>query len=122
MRQLTGLMVVVVLVFFVTAPVWSSEADDLRAKAKAVQREAETLAKEGRKEEAEKLGRVVKELLQTAEKQDGKSSTPAHSEVGHLQQRLKTLEEKGRALKESKNEKGLAELQKHRADVERELA
>ncbi len=122
MRNLLRTLVPILLVACVATIAWSSEADELRAKAKAMHREAEQLTKEGRREEAEKLGRQIKELLQAAEKHDQKSAKPAGGEIEELHHRLKALAEKENALKESKNEEGLAEVRKHRAAIERELA
>lgn len=110
---------------------WSSEADELREKAKAIQSEAEQLAKQGHQEEAGKLQREAKELLQAAQKHDAKESKPrarkgeiaAHKgEIQELEQRLKGLAEKEQALKEEAgNKEGLADLQKHRTAIEQEL-
>ena len=122
MRNLLRSLVPMFLVICVAAQAWSSEADELRAKAKAMHREAELLVKEGRREEAEKLGRAVKELLQAAEKHEQKSPKTDGRKIDELQQKLKALTEKENALKESKNEEGLAELRKHRTAIERELA
>lgn len=122
MRNLLRTLVPMFLVACVATIAWSSEADELRAKAKAMHREAEQLTKEGRREEAEKLGRAIKELLQAADKHDQKSAKPAGGEIEELHHRLKALAEKENALKESKNEEGLAEVRKHRAAIERELA
>ncbi|MFM9964799.1 MAG: hypothetical protein ACKV2Q_26630 [Planctomycetaceae bacterium] len=122
MRNLLRAMLSMLLVACVATAVWSSEADELRAKAKAVQKEADQLAKEGRREEADKRYRAVKELLQTAEKHEQKPSKSADSKIDELHQHLKALAEKENALKESKNEEGLAELRKHRAAIEHQLA
>lgn len=122
MRQLTGLLASAVLIVFVSASAWSSEADELRAKAKAVQHEAETLAKEGRKEEAEKLFREVKELLTAADKHEAKPQKPSDREIDELHQQLKAIAEKEQHAEKSKNKEALAELRKHRANIERELA
>lgn len=122
MRNFIRTLVPMLLVICVAAIAWSSEGDELRAKAKAMHREAEQLAKEGRREEAEKLGRAIKELLQAAEKHEQKSAKPDGGEIDELHQKLKALAEKENALRESKNEDGLAELRKHRTAIERELA
>lgn len=122
MRNFIRTFLSFVLLVCVTPVVWSSEADELRAKAKAVQKEAEQLAKDGHPEEAEKHFLAVKDLLQAAEKHEQKSSKSASNEIHELHQQLKALTQKEQALKESKNEDGLAELRKHRAGIERELA
>ena len=112
------------LLVCVTAVAWSSEADELRAKAKAVQKEAEQLAKDGHPDEADKHFRAVKELLQAAERHEQKSPKSANSnnEIEQLHQQLKALAQKEQALNESENDDGLAELHKHRAGIVRMLA
>lgn len=122
MKTVIGSWGLVVLLGFAVTTARSNEADELREKAKAIQREAEQLAKQGRKEESQKLAREAKELLHAAEKHEAaKPSKESDREIDELHQRLKTLAEKERVLKESQNEEGLAELRKHRATVEREL-
>lgn len=122
MRTLVWTLASMVLVLCVTTTAWSSEADELRAKAKAVQHEAEVLAKEGRKEEAEKLFRHVKELLTAADKHEVKSSKSSDREIDELHQQLKAIAEKEEHAEKAKDKQALAELRKHRANVERELA
>ncbi len=122
MRTLVWTLASMVLMVCVAASAWSSEADELRAKAKAVQREAESLAKEGRKDEAEKLGRQVKELLQAAEKHEANSPKGSDREIDELHQQLKALTEKEQYAEKSKNKEALVELRKHRANIERTLA
>jgi hypothetical protein len=113
-----------ILVFgLFTSTAWSSEADELRDKAKAVQRESAELAKQGKHEEADQLRREYKELLQAAQKHDMKESK-AHVRTGEmheLEQRLKGLAEKERALKQAGNKEALTEVQKHRTAIEHEL-
>lgn len=122
MRHLTRLLASAILVTFVAAAAWSSEADELRAKAKLIQREADQLRKQGRSEEAEKLSREVKELLHAAEEHEKRPSGNSERAIDELHQRLKVLAEKEQQAEESKNKNALVELRKHRADVERELA
>lgn len=119
MRNLVWTLASMVLVVCVSAAAWSSEADELRAKAKAVQNEAERAAKEGRAEEAEKLSRQVKELLQAAQKHEPKSEKSPNRE-DELQQQLKALPAKEQSVEKTKEE-ALAELRKHRTAMEREL-
>ncbi len=122
MRTLVWTLASMVLMVCVAASAWSSEADELRAKAKSVKREAESLAKEGRKEEAEKLFREVKELLNAADKHETKTPKQSDREIDKLHQQLKALAEKEQHAEKSQNKEALAELRKHRADVERALA
>ena len=122
MRTLVGILASIVLLVGVATPAWSSEADELRAKAKAVQREAETLAKEGRKEEAEKLFRHVKELMTAADKHSDKVPKTSDRQIDALHQQLKAIAEKEEFAEKSKNKEALAELRKHRENIERELA
>ena len=122
MRKIARALMSVVLVAGAVAVVWSSEADELRAKAKRMQQEAEQLAQNGHEEEAEKLGREIKELLQAAQRHDQKLSNRSDNEISELRQQLKALTEKAHALKETNNEEGLAKLREHKAAIERELA
>ena len=52
----------------ITAFVWASESDELREKAKAMQREAAELAERGHREEAANLKRKAMEMLEEAER------------------------------------------------------
>lgn len=122
MQKLARTLIAVGLIVGAVAVVWSSEADELREKAKRIQQEAEQLAKNGHKEEAQNLGREAKKLLQEAERHDHKQSNPAQSEINELRMQLKGLGQKAGALKESGNEEGLAKLLEHKAALERELA
>lgn len=121
MRNLVWTLASMILVACVTTAAWSSEADELRAKAKAVQKEAEQAAKEGRSEEAEKLSRQAKELLQAAQQHEPKSAKASNRE-DELHQQLKGLAEKLEHAEKTKNKEAHVELQKHRAAMERELA
>lgn len=120
MRNLVWTLASVILVVCVTTAAWSSEADELRAKAKAVQKEADQAAKDGRGEEAEKLSRQVKELLQAAQQHEPKSAKASNRE-DELHQQLKGLAEKLEHAEKTKNKEAHVELQKHRAAMEREL-
>lgn len=125
----------IVLFGLCATSVWSDEADELREKAKAVQHEAAQLAKQGHQDEADKLLREAKELLQAAQKHDTKESKPhtrkgetapnadmAHKgEIQELEQRLKEFAVKEQALKEAGNKADLSALQKHRTKIENEL-
>ena len=68
---LTGLFVVC------ASLAWSSEADELRERAKAIEREAAELAEQGRSEAAAKLERKALELWKSAEK-SGRKDRPTH--------------------------------------------
>lgn len=122
MRNLVWTLASMVLAVYVTTTAWASEADELRAKAKAVQHEAEVLAKEGRKEEAEKLFRHVKELLANADKHEVKSPKSSDRDIDELHQQLKAIAEKEEYAEKAKDKEALAELRKHRANIERDLA
>lgn len=122
MRKIARALMSVVLVAGAVAVAWSSEADELRAKAKRMQQEAEQLAQNGHEEEAEKFGREIKELLQAAQRHDQKPLNRSDNEISELRQQLKALTEKAHALKETNNEEGLAKLREHKAAIERELA
>lgn len=121
MRILVGTLASMVLMVCVTSVACSSEADELRAKAKAVQNEAERAAKKGRAKEAEKLFHHVKDLLQAAQKHESKSEK-ADSREEELQWHLEALAQKEQHAEKSKNEEALAKLRKLRAATEHELA
>ena len=113
---------------FCMTSLWGGEADELREKAKAIQREAEQLAKQGHQEEADKLQREAKELLRAAQKHDAQSDVVKESkprarkgEMHELEQRLKGLAENEQVFKEAGNKEALADLQKHRTAIENEL-
>ena len=74
--QMLGVLVVGLFVFSASSA-WSSEGDELRERAKAIQREAAELAEQGRTEEAGKLKREAFKLLEAAER-GGKKDQPAH--------------------------------------------
>jgi len=65
--------------FTVTAFVWASESDEIREKARAMQREAAELAERGQRQEAENLERQAVAILQEAS--DSKRHLPNHSEA-----------------------------------------
>jgi hypothetical protein len=146
MKSSTTAVASVLLFSLCATSLWSSDADVLRERAKAMQRASEQLAKQGRQEEATKLGREAKELLQAAQehatkepkprkellvdkeapsarqqKQAAKEPKPRKGEMQELERRLKGLAEKEEELKKAGNKEGLTELQQHRVAIEREL-
>jgi hypothetical protein len=122
MRYLIGWSALVVLTVLISGSAWSSEADELRAKAKAVQHEAEVLAKEGRQEEADKLFRHAKELLSAADKQAANPSKSGDHEIDELHQQLKAIAEKEQHAEKTQNKEALAELREYRDKIEHALA
>lgn len=111
-------------------PIAASESDELRAKAKAVQQEAEQLAQSGKKEKAEVLAQEAKKLFETAErleiqnrrKEDPKPGPNLDKEIRHRKDRLMDMLNKEKAMKEAKApERELAEIRNLIQVTEREL-
>lgn len=92
------------LVALGVSPLSASESEELREKAKAIQREAATLAENGHKEEAERLQAMAKELLQAAERLDREQKRPAEDQgpvLEKLEIHLKGLLARAQQAKES---------------------
>ena len=106
--------------------VTGGEVDELRQKAKAVLKAAETAAREGRPDEAERLERQAHELKARAEELEHRSQAErasAHErEQAELTERLEALRNKERHLKESGAEKeAFVELREQIAQAEKAL-
>lgn len=126
---LAGMVLGILLVSGLGMPI-ASEADELRERAKAVRKEASAMAERGNKEQAERLEKESVELMQAAQKLEGR--TKGRSEkanrpdiakaVQSLHERLNDLHAQERKLKETKApEKELAEVHERIAQTEREL-
>lgn len=101
----------------------ASESDELRERAQAVKKEAAELAKAGRGEEAEKLARKANELLEAAERLEGKGPKGLRPEFEKLRGLFKNLVEKERQMKElGAPEKEMAEIRERIAKAKEELA
>ena len=131
MQRTTMSGLIVGLVLFCFGPVMlASEADELREKAKAVRNEAQVLAEQGKKDEAQRLEQEVGALLQAANEREQKGK-PAGQKPGHggagdalrgLGQQLGDLLSKERKMRESKaSEPELAEVRKQIVLTEQEL-
>lgn len=106
----------------VTAFVWASESDELREKAKAMQREAAELAEHGHKDEAANLKRKAIAMLEEAERLDHGGLDQRHPEIMKLKQWLEKLrqEEKLLADKAGAGER-LADVRREAEQVETKL-
>jgi chromosome segregation ATPase len=109
---------------------FASEADELRERARTMQKEAAALADRGNKGEAERLEKEAVRLLEHAERLELKTKerrekhhqSGIEKEVRHLKERLQDLLTKQRKLKESNaSERDLAEVREHIVATEREL-
>jgi peptidoglycan hydrolase CwlO-like protein len=101
---------------------FGSEADELREKAKMARHEAVELKRLGRMEESEKLARKAKELLETADRLEGKRPKVSEEEIEKLHGHLKDLLDKQRRMKEAgAPERDLAEIRERIVKTEREL-
>ena len=84
----------------VTAFVWASESDELREKAKAMQREAAELAEHGHKDEAANLKRKAMAMLEEAERLQHDRPDHRDAEIMKMKQLLEKLRQKEKDLKE----------------------
>jgi hypothetical protein len=82
----------------VTSFVWASESDELREKAKAMQREAAELAERGHGEEAENLERKAIAMLEEAEHLDHGGLDQRHREIERLKALLERIRQKEKHL------------------------
>ena len=98
----------------VTAFVWASESDELREKAKVMQREAAELAEQGHKEEATNLNHKAMAMLEEAERLQHGQLGQQHPEIMKLKQRLEKLRQEEKLLGDK------AEAGERLADVRRE--
>lgn len=101
-----------------------SEADELRAKAKALRKEASTNADRGNKEAAERLERESVELLEAAERIEskGREEEGVDREVRRLKEQLHDLLDKERKMQDGNaSEYDLAHVREQIFRIEREL-
>ena len=108
----------------------ASEADELREKAKAMRKEASSLAEKGDKEQAEKRKKEVTKLLEAAERMELKGKERGEKrdrpdidkEVRHLTERLNDLVVKEGKMREAQAPRqDLAKVREQVAGIEREL-
>ncbi|MBI2480391.1 MAG: hypothetical protein HYV60_17670 [Planctomycetia bacterium] len=98
----------------VTAFVWASESDELREKAKMMQREAADLAEHGHKAEATNLKHKAMAMLEEAERLQHAQLGQQHPEIMKLKQWLEKLRQEEKLLGDK------AEAGERLADVRRE--
>jgi hypothetical protein len=102
--------------------VWASEADELREKAGAMQREAAQLAERGHREEAENLERKALAMLEEAEQLQHRRRDHRTAEISERQERLELLRLEARELAENAgNKERLADIRHEAERLEREL-
>lgn len=115
-------------VFGLATAAQAFQADELREKARAIQKEATAWADRGRVEAAERLMRLVTELLEEAERQEVRAREKGprpevEREIGRLKERLQDLLARERQLREDDApEPERAEVREQIAGTERELA
>ena len=116
------LATIVFSMLFFTATALASESDEIREKAKAMQREAAELAKHGHHEEAENLQRKALGLLEEAERIEHHYPGRRKAEIMELKALLEKLrhEEKKVAGRPGEEER-LADIRQKAQHVQREL-
>lgn len=108
--------------FTLTAFVWASESDEIREKARAMQREAAELAERGHGEEAENLERKAVAMLEEAEHLKRHRPDHPEAEIRKMQERLEMLGMEERELKEAGGKKErLADVRHEAERIGREL-
>lgn len=106
----------------VTAFVWASESDELREKAKAMQREAAELAEHGHKKEAENLKLKATAMLKEAERLEHGGLDERHPEIMKLKVWLEKLRQKEKRLEdEAGADEALAIVRREAEEVENKL-
>jgi len=108
--------------FTVTAFVWASESDELRERARAMQREAAELAERGHGKEAENLERKALAMVEEAEHLEHHRPNHRDAEIREMQERLEKLRLEERELKEiGGKEERLVDVRQEAERIEREL-
>ena len=106
----------------VTAFVWASESDEIRAKARTMQREAAELTERGHGEEAENLERTAMALLKEAEHPERHRPDHREAEIKEMQERLEMLQLEARILEGvGEKEERLVDVRREAERIEREL-
>jgi hypothetical protein len=122
MRSIVVPVVTFVMLIVLAPRLIASEADELREKVQAMKRQAAELKERGRVKAAEDLARKAAELVEAAERMEGKRPKVSGEEVEKLQGLLRDLREKQRRMKESgASPEELAEMQVRIAKTEAEL-
>lgn len=120
-RMILGLMV-----FSCGGVLLASDADELRERAKAIQKKASISAKQGNHDQARQLEMESVELMEAAERLDLKAKegakTGIEKEIRHLKDRLQDLIVQEKKMREAKvPEKELNAVREKIAGTEREL-
>ncbi|MDG1895821.1 MAG: hypothetical protein P8J37_13020 [Fuerstiella sp.] len=116
------LATVIFAVLGFTVFVWASEADELRAKAEAMRREAAELTEQGHREEAENLERRAMAMLKEAERHARHRPEPREAEVMELKRLLERLHQEEENLRrEDGSDERIADVRREAEHVEREL-
>lgn len=103
------------------------QAEELREKARAMQKEAAALAERGRGDAAERLNREATQFIEEAERQEVRAREKGpgpeiEREIGHLKERLQDLLARERQLREKDApEPERVEVREQIAGTEREL-
>jgi len=106
----------------VTAFVWASEPDEIREKARAMQREAAELAERGHGEEAENLEHKAIAMFEEAEHLERHRPDHREAEIREMQERLEMLRLEERELEEiGGKEERLVDVRHEAERIEREL-
>jgi chromosome segregation ATPase len=105
----------------ITAFVWASESDEIRAKAEAMQREAAQLAERGHEEEAANLKRRAMEMLEEAERLQHRPDQ-RRADIMEMNRLLETLRLEEKELEElgGKRER-LEDIRREAERIEMEL-
>lgn len=102
--------------------VWASESDELREKAKAMQRKAAELAERGHGEEAENLERNVLAMLEEAEHLERHRTDQREAGIRKMQEGLKMLRlQESELNKIGGKEERLADVRREADRIERRL-
>lgn len=92
------MLVAIFATHVVAAGLWASEGDELRDRARAVQREAAELAAGGHKEEAENLERKSITMFEEAERSEHSQRSDRKTAMRERQEQLKMLLKEAKAI------------------------
>ena len=116
------LATVVFVLLGITAFAWASEADELRERAEAMQREAAELAELGHKKEAANLKHKAMDMLEEAERHGDRRPKRRQAEIMELKRLLEKLRQEEERLREDAGaEERLADVRREAEHVEKEL-
>ena len=122
MRTHLAALVAFAMLLFHAPRLIASEPQELREKAQMAKQKAAELKKLGRADKAEEVARKAMELLETAERLEGKCAGVSEQEIDKLRGHLRELLDKECQLKDSgASEDDLAGVREQIAKTEREL-